>query len=255
MGFALGAAVTLLWPAMSGTDDANTREVGVEWCNNYHGWAPTLSATDDDALGFYNALGTKGWTKVYAYGDDNAWETDFKSSAKGGNDANWADNVDFVYFSGHGNTSGFYFGTTHADHQAASTDCEWGDKDLDWIALSACQVLKQSSSPWNTWGWPVFKGLHTILGMDTSMADTPYQGLYFARFMTGDPNYPSYGQKLTILQAWRQAAWWSLPSDEYCAGMGVNAPNSTINDYLPGFGAQAADSIPTQLWYVRYPCG
>jgi hypothetical protein len=260
MGLALGVAMTLLWPAMSGVDDANTKEVGVEWVNNYHGWAPTLAACDDDAVGFYNALGSKGWTKVYNWGDDNAWEEDFKSPEKpgGGNDANYADNVDFVYFSGHGNSSGFYQGIAHDDTCVAKTDAVWGDKDLEWIALSACQVLNNGDGGvFGRWGWPVFKGLHLILGMHTSMSDTPDQGTYFVRYMTGDLNYPSYGAKLTIVQAWRQAAWWSLPSAQYCAILGAVGPGGdTWYDYLPGYGSQVADpNPPTSLWYVKYACG
>ena len=249
-GFALGIAATLLCTALCGTDDSNTKEVGVEWVNQYHGYAPTLSACDDDAVGFYSTMKSKGWTGVYNYGDDNAWETDFKSSAKGGNDASWSDNVDLVYFSGHGNSGGFYVGSTHGDHKIAWQNCEWGDKDLDWIAISSCQVLNIASHPWTTWGW-TFKGLHTMLGMDTSEYDTPSLGKYFAQYMT------QTSPKMTIVQAWRQAAIMALPSGEYCAAIGVNESGyNSMNDYLPGIGSQAADNPdPNWFWWVRYSCG
>jgi len=116
-------------------------------------------------------------TKSYDWGNNNAWETDFKSSDLGGNDANYADNVDFAYFSGHGNTAGFYLGTTHADWQVAASDLRLGDKDLDYLAISSCLTMNYNSGQvFSKWGWPVFKGLHMICGMDTVEADTPSIG-------------------------------------------------------------------------------
>ena len=52
LGLALGAAVAVLRPALSGIDDANTREVGVEWVNQYNGKAPSLAQCNADAQGF-----------------------------------------------------------------------------------------------------------------------------------------------------------------------------------------------------------
>jgi hypothetical protein len=260
MGFALGVAATMLWPALSGQDDANVKEVGVEWVNNYHGTAPNLAACDDDAGGFYNALGNKGWTKVFNWGDDNAWEEDFKSPEKpgGGTDTSWADNVDFAYFSGHGNQSGFYFGVSKDDYQVHYNDCVWGDKDLEWIVLSSCLCLNYSDGAvFNRFGWPVFKGLHLIMGMDTTMSDTTDAGKFFVQFMTGDSAWPSSGSKKTIQEAWRWACWWALPSNQYCAILGAaGSGGDAWNDYLPGYGSQVPDPYPiSYLWYIRYPCG
>lgn len=258
LGIALGAALTLLHPVFSGTDDNNLKEVGVEWVNQYNGKAPNLAACDDDAVGFYNALAAKGWTKVFNWGDNNAWESDFKSvTLASGNDANYADNVDFAYFSGHGNTSGHYFGTDHSDWQDAHTDLKLGDKDLEWIVLSSCLCLNYNSgNVFSKWGWPVFQGLHMILGMDTTMSDTPDIGKYFVQFMTGDPAYPSYGTKLTICQAWRQAGYYALPAGQYVAILGATkGGDDSWNDYLPGYGTQIADPYPpSAIWWIRYPC-
>jgi len=245
-------------PASSGLDDANTREIGIEWVNQYNGWAGNLAACDDDAIGFYTTLTGKGFTGFYNWGDNNAWEQDFKSPEKpgGGTDTSWADNVDFAYFSGHGNSTGFYFGSTTDDHGLNNTDAVWGDKDLEWIALSSCMVL-QDPGMFDRWGWNVFRGLHMILGMHTVMSDTTEQGKYFARYMTGDGAYPAYGTKTTIKEAWRCASWWALPAGQWCAILGASkSGGDTWNDYLPGYGWQAADPYPADwLWYVRYPCG
>lgn len=258
LGLALGAAVALLKPAISGMDDANLREVGVEWVNQYNGKAPNLSACDDDAVGFYNAIRAVGWTGVYNWGDNNAWERDFKSvTVTGGNDANYADNVDFVYFAGHGNRDGFYFGTNQTDWQVKYSDLRLGDKDEEWIALSSCLCMNYNSGAvFSRWGWPVFKGLHMILGMDTVMSDTPSMGTYFVRFMTGSSAYPSYGTKLPVGMAWRYAGYYALPAGQYVGMLWAQQGTSNAwNDYLPGYGPVIPDpNTPSTLWWTRYPC-
>lgn len=260
LGLVVGIACALLWPTFSGVDDANTREVGVEWVNQYHGFAGELSACDDDAVGFYDTMGARGFTKSFNWGNDNAWEQDFKSPEKpgGGTDTSYADNVDFVYFSGHGNTDGFYFGTTIDDHQVHYNDAVWGDKDLDFITLSACQTLNYAGGAvWGRFGWPIFRGLHMLCGMHTNMSDTPDAGRYFANYMTGNWAFPGWGAKYTVCQSWRWACWWALPAGQYCAIMGATgAGGDTWNDYAPGYGPMAPDPYPiSYLWYINYPCG
>ena len=258
LGLAVGVAVAFLLPAFTANDDANLKEVGVEWVNQYNGTNPNLSACDDDAVGFYNTIGSKGWTKSFNWGDNNAWEQDFKSPEKpgGGDDVSYIDNVDFAYFSGHGSPTGIYDGTTIDDTKLANTDAVWGDKDLEWITLSACQTL-QDPGMFDRWGWPVFKGLHMILGMHTVMSDTPDAGTYFVRLMTGDAAYPAFGTKYTIKEAWRLACWNALPAGQYCAMLGAaGSGGDSWNDYLPGYGSQVPDPYPiSYLWYIKYNCG
>jgi hypothetical protein len=63
-------------------DDTDNREVGVEWVNQYHGRAADLNFCDDDAVGFYNHLGSKGFTRRFNFGDDLAWESDFERTTR-----------------------------------------------------------------------------------------------------------------------------------------------------------------------------
>jgi hypothetical protein len=54
---------------------------GVEWVNKFHAGGcnqANLDYCDDQAEGFYNEMGNHGHTKVFDWGDDNAWETDFR---------------------------------------------------------------------------------------------------------------------------------------------------------------------------------
>ena len=81
--------------------------VGVEWINDFHKDACSqnqLVYMNTHAEGFLNSMVSKGHASVFDWGDDNAWETDFRnpSSGGGGDALNWSDNVNFCYFADHG---------------------------------------------------------------------------------------------------------------------------------------------------------
>ena len=195
----------------AGNDDNNHKEIGVEWVNDYSepGW-DNLQWSDDNAEGFYNVLVNKGFTGKFHYGNRLAWESDFEKASVGGNDDYYVDNVDFVYFSGHGNSSSFLFGRNKDGeypggdyhYQVHYTEADWGDKDLEWIFISACEVLEQYPTEWN----PAFhspKTLHGMTGFHTSLADTDdvgELGEVFAKFLTGD-----YGPAGSIYESWYSA--------------------------------------------------
>lgn len=179
-----------------GNDDSNSKEIGVEWVNNYNDFQ--FSYCDDNALGFYNELKNKGFTAVFNYGDDSAWESDFEREGVGGYDSWYVDNVDFVYFSGHGSASAFFFGTNHDNdgsypRQVHYTEADWGDRDLEWLFISACEVLAQY------WVWqPAFHTPITLhdTGFETSVADNSgvgNLGKLFAQSLT---------QGYTINESW-----------------------------------------------------
>ena len=60
-----------------------TIRVGVEWISRFDkkegcGY-PHLDYSDDNANAFYNHMKKKGHTGVFNVGNDNAWETYFRS--------------------------------------------------------------------------------------------------------------------------------------------------------------------------------
>ncbi len=81
----------------SSGDDTNEKEIGIEWVNDYHGRASYLPYSDDSAKGFLKHLVSKGFTKSFEKGNDNAWEKHFESPSVGGSD--YVDKyADFVFF-------------------------------------------------------------------------------------------------------------------------------------------------------------
>src|SRR5438105_584832 len=170
--------------------------IGIEWVRKYHGLASDLSNTKPQAEGFYTTLSA---TRQFALGDDLAWDQDFEQknvgSPSAGTDETWADNVDMVFFSGHGSPGNFLFGVKTDDANAKPTEIRWGDRNLEWIVLDACNVLEESGV-FGRWGWPVFKGLHHILGFHTTTSDEADRGRILAQYLNAGN---------TVRQAWIKA--------------------------------------------------
>jgi hypothetical protein len=221
--------------------------VGVEWVKQYHGKAANLTNTKPQAEGFYTTLSA---TRRFNWGDDLAWDQDFEQSGVGsptaGTDTTWVDDVDFVFFSGHGSPDGFLFGVDIDDHRVKPTETRWGDRQLEWIALDACNVL-QRDGVFGRWGWPVFKGLHYILGFHTTTGDEPDRGHLLAAYLNAG---------WTVRQAWIRCCQDTEDSDTEWAYLRADAAGTdTYNDHWWGAGTTSADPFsPSTLFYGRGTC-
>jgi hypothetical protein len=223
---------------------------GIEWVNQYHGRASNLSNNDNNAQGFYNKLSA---VRQFEYGDDMAWDSDFEASGAGippsGSDTIFADAVDIVFFSGHGSSSGMFFGNaSHDDGTAGSGEMRLGNSNLEWIAMDACEVLAwDSGKVWNRWGWPVFRGLHLMLGFHTTCTDVKDRGEKFADRLNNG---------WTVRDAWIRACIETEGSDVSWAYLRADAAGTdTFNDHWWGKGTTSADpSTPTSLFYLNGQC-
>lgn len=221
--------------------------IGIEWVRQYNGLASDLSNTKPQAEGFYNTLSA---TRRFAWGDNLAWDEDFEQQNVGspasGTDTTWVDDVDMVFFSGHGAPSGFLFGKKIDDAKAKPTEIRWGNRQLEWIALDACNVLARDGV-FDRWGWPVFKGLHYILGFHTTTSDEADRGRILAQYLNAGN---------TMRQAWIKACQDTEGSDTEWAYLRADAPGTdTYNDHWWGKGFVSADpSNPNILFYARGAC-
>jgi hypothetical protein len=223
-------------------------KIGVEWIMKYHGRASNLSNTQKQAEGFYNRL---SGTRSFSWGDDLAWDQDFEQQGVGspatGTDTTWVDAVDIVFFSGHGDASGPLFGVAnHDDGKALHTEILWGNKNLEWIAFDACLILRRDGV-FDRWGWPVFKGLHYILGFHTTCNDESKRGNYFAGYLNDG---------WRVKEAWKKACQETAGSSTEWAYLRAGAPErNTYNDHWHGSGWVSLDpSNPTYLAYLRGSC-
>jgi len=220
--------------------------IGIEWVNKYHGRGKDLKNNDNNAQGFYNTL--QG-VRQFEYGNDLAWDQDFEESGVGapsaGTDTIFADNVDIVYFSGHGGPSGPSFGISDKDSgRARHSEMRLGNRQCEWIVFDACKVL-------NRYGWTnwihVFKGLHGILGFETTCTDVDDRGKKFAQRL-------NQGEKIT--RAWVKACEETEGSNKRWAHCFAGRGNwNTLNDHWWGKGYVSVDPTNPDRWRLTHgPC-
>jgi len=252
---AIGAIVGILVLLVAATGTVGAYGCCAEWVNEYHGYLPNLEHNDENAEGFYNELSSDAyWSGDFIYGDDWAWESDWKDPSRGGHDNWYTDDTYFAFFSGHGSSSGFYFGTTNDDHQLHYDDALWGNTKMDWIAIDACEVLKDKWFTGVSRWFDAFEGLHSICGFHTTCHDVSDRGSSFAKRMDGT------WAEWTIIQSWIQAAKDTEGSSTYVAALAADVDGNTNtydcwNDHIYGHGSSVnPPADPPFWWYGKYQC-
>lgn len=235
-------------------------ESGAESVEKYHGRAADLvGLVHISAEAFLN---TVNCTKRFHWKDDWAWDQDFEQHSIGippkGTDRMWVDNVDIVFFAGHGSPDGPYFGRSDRDDgEAKPSEVRWGDRKLEWIAFHACSTLHHSGSNNVFKRWRnAFQGLHYILGFSTNA------------WPCGDTLGKRFAQLLNagwrVRDAWIRASKESQPSKAYTAYLradvysGGTKLTNTYNDHLWGHGYVSPNPHPSKgtlkLIYCSTPC-
>jgi hypothetical protein len=191
-------------------DDASDDEFGIWWINLYDSdpfGLNNLDYADDEADAFSTKMIAEGYSRNFRCTNNNARENHFENSGDGGDDTYYADACDFFYFCGHGAEYRFYFNQDYdgddiytyqvrANNSDVDNEPIWGDTDLEWAFIHACECLKSSyKTEWND----AFEGLHGICGFDTEAGARPNgpTGNWTAYYLT-DGGYD-------IHDAWREA--------------------------------------------------
>jgi hypothetical protein len=184
--------------------------IGVEWVMDYHNPKSNLGQTKPDAEGLYNWLGSNGWIKTFNYGNDAAWEKDWRDCTLGGIDCSFGvDRAEFTYFSGHGSPAAIYFGIAK-DYGGA-----WGGnsrfQNVRWAGFSSCQTLRAGpyigpgNPPLTAW-FNSFQGSYMLLGFHSNMGDVPFGFLFGFNMINPIYNIFPWMQP-TIAQAWVNTAF------------------------------------------------
>src|SRR5258705_3527673 len=156
--------------------------VGVEWIDHFAAAGQpchqdSLDYCDDRAHGFISAMGSRGHTGVFEWGDTNAWETDFPHPNFGGDSLNWSDNVHFCFFSDHGGNVANNFSIAFAsqNRRCSSTSSQWrlGAKQLKWFVADTCDAVLNTTAAdiWATWSGPM-RGAHIVFRFIGTSADS-----------------------------------------------------------------------------------
>lgn len=225
-----------------------------EWVNDYHEQQPTLYCSDDEAIGFYNGLSAPSWQGRFIFGDDNglAQEIHWKEAT----DSNYIDNTHFAYFAGHGASDRivFYHPSDEDKRSLYYNEAHWGNGQVDWIALAACNVLNQSS--YQNWK-PAFSGLHSIVSWDTQGAGHQDFGQRFSYYMKTE--------KRTVWESWQLAADYciTIPDRFNVAILAVDIDGNQytrecIDDHIYGMGkawfSPQGNPAPSEFVYDLHEC-
>jgi hypothetical protein len=224
--------------------------------------------TKKDAEGFYNELAADGWVKQFNWGDDLAWERDFRQKGividgNDGTDYIYTDNVDFFWFGSHGGAWNYQSGSDwyHVGSFGVKKDLEingkyvydsrkikWGDVRLKWAVINTCESLNVEDDKWLKMWDQTFAGLHIILGINGSIS-----ALRSGHGQTTAHNLRSGD---TVAQAWFKAIneqwWWGDNPAAMAPRYSDTAPYYVLdNDHIFGHGTVV--SVPSSpTWFVIY---
>ena len=151
----------------------------------------------DSAIGFKNVMAAHSIPTAFDWRGWAAFEKDFKDQALGGWDHIYVDNVDAQWYTGHGWSGGFTFKSAIDDTEITPADARWGNRDLEWMQLESCQVLRDTNGfhdYFSRWGGAV-DGLHILNGFHTNA------------YCVGGGTGGTFASYLFP----RQILWWTLP--------------------------------------------
>jgi hypothetical protein len=210
-GLATTATVQLPQAAGSASAVGTPGGIGGELASN--GIEQTVDewqCAQDSANGFRAVMLAHGHGVSFDWRGFSAWEKDFKDNTLGGIDSSYADNVDAQWYTGHGNSGGFTFKSAVDDTKIVPSDARWGNKDLEWLQLESCQVLRDTTGTKDYFArWAQsFQGLHLLNGFDTNATcvgggtGRRFAGYLFpAKFL-----WWTVRPALTVQQAWATTA-------------------------------------------------
>lgn len=225
--------------------DGDLVEVGIECIGDYSEWddlddlsSPIYIA--NDIYSAFRAGNAKGWRIQYMNLNNMVRETDFKGKSLGGYDHFYADDVDLLFYSGHGLSPNATFShgakvnslamnNQKNSYYAKQNQMYLGNQDLEWFVTFTCNFLNASMDEIGS----MAKGVHCICGMETGVYLYPTQGKIMSdKLKRGISVKEAYFATLeeTAIFDWGQKQTAAVFTTRSCA-----------NDRIWGYGTQGAD--------------
>jgi len=222
---------------------ANSPECGTSWIGSSQG----LDGSSGNRQGFTNECRGANWTVNFDWGDNNAFESDWRR-----NDDNFVDAADLVFYTGHASQNGWNVvnpDDTSLNFSEVSGSLDmWGKQDLEWLIVAACGPLQSSHFVGNTTNafdrWrDAFDGLHVMLAYGAVTFDNTSEGQRFMELALGGED---------VIDAWFRTAREIQPAtndtnapngpDIFVVAMYAhNGDHCTENDHLHGSGSVCPD--------------
>lgn len=146
---------------------ANARAAGVTSAGD-------LTYTFNRANGFDSELRSAGHNREFYWAETDCWERDIRDTDQGGDDRNYADNVDLLWIEGHGSRDSndnlrILFDNPQSNWRTTSDTWELGENwNAEWIMAFSCKTVNR-----NNVGalWDIFARLHMYCGAWENMYD------------------------------------------------------------------------------------
>jgi hypothetical protein len=200
----------------------------------------------DSAIGFKSVMAAHSIPTAFDWRGWAAFEKDFKEQSLGGWDHSYVDNVDAQWYTGHGSANSFTFKSSIDDTQLTPNEARWGNRDLEWMQLESCQVLRDTNGTHNyfsRWGGAV-DGLHILNGFHTNAYCVGGgTGGTFASYLFPRKILWWTLPALTVRNAWAQMAIDKEPSGVVYRSMGNIGSGGVTNigDFFWGQGPTGPD--------------
>lgn len=236
--------------------DGNTCEVGIAAVGNYSYWDDlnNLSAPTKIGDSIYKAFNgnAKKWKIGFCSYDAMVTVDEFRGKSLGGYDHLYADNVDLLFYIGHGltpNTHGakdycFALCYDKKEYRANQSEMFLGNKDLEWFITFTCNFCKGSMSKLGH----MAKGLHALCGFSTGAILTSNMGsVISAKLKRGVSVKEAFFATAKETQPWKDKIYSRVAN--------VFTTKSCANDRIWGYGNVASDpkaysADPSK--YVKY---
>lgn len=232
-------------------DDGNICEVGIATVKEYSAWSDlndlksTLDIGDDVHSEFSNA---KSWKVGFHRRSNGVTESLFKGKSLGGSDNKYADNVDILFYAGHGLKPGghgakdycFALNTYGKKTMAKQADMKLGNRDLEWLVTFTCNFLHGGLSKVGR----IAKGVHSVCGYKTDMTITANSGKVFcSKLKKGISVKEAYFAYANSTQAKLHKNVAAVFTTKKCA-----------NDRIWGYGSVAKDPVSYSKDSSNYVC-
>lgn len=218
----------------SADNDGSAVEIGVEWVGQYAGTGSPVQKnlyTSDSAVGGLHDIvsdPTTAWGWQFNYGDDLAWELDWRATRLGGMSESFTDNVDLAAYAGHGQANKMVLGTEWDSWYVLANSLDAGDRDCEWLLTFTCRYLTGSNPTDFRY---MMNGVHLVCGYTTDMTITSNAGSMFAYYAK---------EPYRVRVAWYKYGQATQLGEDLNVARTFGA-KSCVNDCLWGYGSVAAD--------------